>query len=63
MIMNKQVKKYIEETINLIEKNKWDTIYAVLDFASDITSKDIGEFTLAMLDCGINPLEHMHYIP
>lgn len=59
--MNKQVKKFIEENVDLIENNKWEKIYIN---AESVLWLNVGEFTDALLACGINPLElGLNYIP
>lgn len=53
--MNEQLKKFIEDNINLIEQNEWKEIY----------HKRFPEgFTETLLDCGINPLDQgLNFIP
>ena len=60
--MNNEVKKFIEQHIDLIEDNKWEEIYREYNRMSFITCP-IGKFTCIMLEAGINPLEYINYIP
>ena len=61
-MMNEQVKKFIENNIDLIEQNKWEEIYKRCE--QNLSQKHIGLFTKSLLDCGINPLDlGLDYIP
>lgn len=53
--MNESVKHFIEENIELIEKNRWEEVY----------NKAVPKgFTETLLTCDINPLEYgLNYIP
>ena len=52
-MMKEKIKKFIEDNINLINQNKWEEVYSN---ARDLYPH-VGEFTEALLNCGINPLE------
>lgn len=53
--MDEQIKKFIEENIELIEQKQWEQIYKK-GFPND--------FTETLLECGVNPLEQgLSYIP
>ena len=52
--MNEEIKKFIEENINLIEENRWEEIYSKA-FPTG--------FTDALLEAQINPAELLGYIP
>ena len=56
-----EVKEFIEDNIDLIEKRAWDQIYDNAQFTLD--SESTGGFTLAMLDIGEDPLDTLDYIP
>lgn len=59
-MMDEQLKKFIEENINLIEKNtkeSWGEIY------KNIYYEYTGEFTQIMLEAGIDPADVLGYIP
>lgn len=47
-MMNEQVKKFIEQNIDLIDQNRWEEIYQK-DFPAG--------FTETLLDCDLNPLK------
>ena len=59
-MMKEKIKKFIEDNINLINQNKWEEVYSN---ARDLYPH-VGEFTEALLNCGINPLEQgLNYMP
>lgn len=60
--MNNDILKFIQTYADAIDNNEWDYIYdrASLDFE---TAADVGQFTQALIEAGINPLEHLTYIP
>ena len=55
--MNVDVKKFIEEHIDLIEDNQWEEVYDKLKI--DVR----GEFTQIMLEASIDALKSLDYIP
>ena len=59
--MNRRVKKFIEENINLIENNRWEEIYNKA--GKNLQSNEIGEFTQIMLEAYIDPLNYLDYVP
>ena len=58
--MIEDVKEFIGENIDLIENNQWEEIYKILQRVPTFNS---GEFTLVILEAGINPLDYLNYIP
>lgn len=56
-----ELKEFIENNIELIEDRAWDQIYDNARLALD--SESTGNFTLAMLEIGEDPLETLDYIP
>lgn len=58
-----EVKEFIEDNIELIEKGSWDQIYDNAKFNLD--SESTGGFTNAMLSIGIDPVKDgkLDYIP
>ena len=62
--MDEQVKKFIEDNINLIEddtKESWEEIYENACLKNEEHLK--GKFTEVLLQAHINPLYKMNYIP
>ena len=60
------IENFIKENTNNINNNNWDQIYKNLlsdCINSDSSFTNIGKFTEIMLECGINPLLYMNYIP
>ena len=60
---NMRVKEFIEQNIDLIDADKWQIIYDRLKHSKELQPHQIGKFSRMMLECEINPLEHMNYIP
>lgn len=58
-----RVEEFIEQNIDLIDDNKWQLIYDRLKNRHELQPHQIGRFSRMMLEVGINPLEHMNYIP
>lgn len=56
-----EVQEFIKNNIDLIEDRAWDQIYD--NAQSTLDSDSTGEFTLAMLDIGEDPLKTLDYIP
>lgn len=65
--MTKELKEFIENSIDLIESNNFVEIYEDLAYDIDPThslqEQLIGEFTKTMLEADIDPLAHLPYIP
>ena len=59
--MTFDVAYFIKENKDLIDANAWDQVYdnALFNLDSDST----GELGKALLDAGIDPLNHLDYIP
>ena len=62
------LKPFLEDNIILINNNKWEEIYALLNSKDrflrwGLSNALIGWFTEMMLSCDINPLEYMNYVP
>lgn len=57
--MKDVVKKFVEENINLINNNKWESIYEKLKNQFSV----MGNFTETMLKCGIDPASILGYVP
>ena len=55
--LQKELMRYIERNIELMEQHKWDDVYAYMDVAL------VSPFTKLMLDIHEDPLEGMTYIP
>lgn len=55
--LQKELMKYIERNIELMEQHKWQDVYAFMDAAL------VSPFTKLMLDIHEDPLEGMKYIP
>lgn len=67
--MSPQVKKFIEENIEYINRAEFKLLYISLNamwnsFSSTAeTSRQISEFTEVMLNAGIDPLDYLEWIP
>ena len=63
--MMKVVKDFIKNNINLINNNSWEELYDKISDGSKwtFTPAQVSEFTLTMLQCGIDPLKYLDYIP
>ena len=67
--MSPQVKKFIEENIEYINRAEFKLLYISLNamwnpFGSTVeTSRQISEFTEVMLNAGIDPLDYLEWIP
>lgn len=61
LTMNPIIKKFIEENIEYIENNDFNTVYAKAMFVNHKIS--IGQLTDVFYDAGLNPLDHMTEIP
>lgn len=59
--MRIRVEEFIEKNIKLINENKWDIIYATI--FRDLQKHQIGRFSRMMLECDINPLKYLNYVP
>ena len=60
------VMEFIKENINLINLNRWDEVYKnAIQFEADEENPDgIAPYlTNVLLECDINPLDYMNYIP
>ena len=55
------VDSFIEQNIELIDNNDWETVYNNL--LQHFTGRRVGLFTEKILECGINPLDWLSYIP
>ena len=62
MSIKSNIQKFIENYIKLINENDWDEVYKLINY-NCIDYCEVGEFTKAMLDCGINPLPYMERVP
>lgn len=58
-----KIQQFIEKNINLINENHWEEIYNKLNNSNEISPLNVGEFTLHMLSCNINPLLYLTYVP
>ncbi len=56
--MDKHIIDFIKEHEELIEENKWEEIYEEIG----IWHRS-GEFTTAIIEAGINPLDYLSYVP
>ena len=67
--MSPQVKKFIEENIEYINRAEFKLLYISLNamwnsFGSTVkTVRQISEFTEVMLKAGIDPLDYLEWIP
>ena len=61
-MLSKELQEFIEKNISLIEENNYDVKTGLYNevFKANI---DPGELTTALLTAGIDPLEHLDYIP
>ena len=59
--MRISVEEFIKQNIRLINENKWDSIYTPI-FGS-LQKHQIGRFSRMMLECDINPLKYLKYVP
>lgn len=61
-MLSKKLQEFIEKNIGLIEENNYDVKTGLYNeaFKADI---DPGDLTTALLTAGIDPLEHLDYIP
>jgi hypothetical protein len=57
--MDSAIKQFIEENIDLIEDDRWEEVYK--KYRSKIRLD--GNFTLTLLEAGIDPLDYLNYIP
>lgn len=60
--MNKQVKQLIETHIELIQSNQFSKIYDLLYFGGE-DEPVIGEFTITLMNAGIDPIIYLKCIP
>ena len=58
--MNNDIKNFIEENIEKIDKNRWEELYTDLKY---IDLQLCGQFTTFLLDAGIDPAMYLKYIP
>ena len=67
MKINSQLKSFLNDsqTQDLINSNDWEKVYMKLHKYDDISYREstTGEFTQLLLSCGINPLDHLNYVP
>ena len=56
--MNNGIKEFIEQNIDLIENNDFDLLYNKINSYKFTTM-----FSEALIKAGINPLNHMSYVP
>lgn len=63
--MIKATENFIKNNINLINQNAWEELYNKISDGSKIifTPAQVSDFTITILQCGINPLEYLDYIP
>lgn len=63
--MIKTTEKFIKNNTNLINNNDWEELYDKISDESKgmFTPAQVSEFTLTMLQCGIDPLKYLDYIP
>ena len=62
--MNAQVKKFIEENIDLIEREEFKKLYNnSLQYESGRVGDFTGSLTETLLDAGIDPAKYMYEIP
>ena len=62
MVLTGKVKGFIEDNIELIEQNKWEEFYDIVD--KELYSLyDTGMLTYALLKADINPLYYLDSIP
>lgn len=59
--MNDEIKNFIEENINLIQQNQWETIYE--RYRTTLGLSTLADFTQVLFDCGIDPLLYLKIIP
>ena len=65
-MMNKEVKNFIEENIDLIDENtkeSWEKVYSALYKLEFLEDEYIGQFTQTMLFAGIDPTYKLQRIP
>lgn len=56
--IDQKLKQFIEDYINYIDENNWELVY------SKANSEDLaGDLTPRLLDCSIDPLSYLRYIP
>ena len=60
--MTDGLKLFIEQNIDLINTSQFDVLYDEAIRARSVL-EDTGELTDALLKAGINPLEHLSYVP
>lgn len=60
--MISEVKQFIEDNIDLIDQNDFDTLYIKADFAREgfMTPASV---TRELLDAGIDPMEYLTFVP
>ena len=58
--MTKNVKKFIEDNIELIEQNNFSLLFSK---AFDLTVQQIGELSKVLEDAEIYPLNYLSYVP
>ncbi len=56
-------KQLIEEYIDLIDQNRFGDLYDILASENNHVWSCIGDFTQSLLHVGINPLQHLSYVP
>ena len=64
MKISNELKQFINDNKELIDNNKFQTLYRKLNNNIQLYShKDVGMFTTILYNVGINPLRNMEYIP
>ena len=61
-MLSKNLQEFIEKNINLIEKNNYDVKTGLYNEAFKAHIEP-GDLTTVLLTAGIDPLEHLDYIP
>ena len=59
---NVKVEEFIKQYSYLINENKWEELYG-RTISNQFSAYDVGEFTKTILECDINPLLYMSYVP
>ena len=62
MIIDHDTKRFIEETIDLIEAENWSDVYDETRHFG-LLPAEINELTCVLEDCGFNPIDHLSYVP
>ena len=67
MEISSQLKSFLNDpqTQHLIDSNNWEKVYIKLHGYGAILNRErvTGEFTQLLFSCGINPLNHLNYVP